>query len=147
KINKKANRDGNWTKGRLTYRLVEGLGGLDHVLVLLPRLLRLGEAELLDLLELMDAEDAPGVLAVSASLLPEARRRAGIPDGQILGLEPLLGVEGRDGLLGGGDEVLLIATLLADDGVEGLVEFLELGSAGHDLLVHEERGRERSVAL
>lgn len=81
--------------------LVEGLAVGDHVVKHLPRLLGLRDAELLHLGELVHAEDAPHVLAVRARLLAEAGRVAGVLEGQVLGLEPLVAVEGGDGLLGG----------------------------------------------
>lgn len=82
-------------------RLIEGLAVGDHVLEHLPRLLGLRDAELLHLCELVHAEDAPDVLAVRAGLLAEAGRVAGVLEGKVLGLEPLVAVEGGDGLLGG----------------------------------------------
>ena len=84
----------------------------------------------------MDAEDAKRVAAVAARFLAEARRVAGVPDGQVLRLEPLLAVERAERLLGGGDEVLVVA--IAGDLVELLVELLELRALRHDRLAHEE---------
>lgn len=60
------------------------------------------------LLELVDAEDAAGVSAVRANLLAEAGGQPRVFDGQILRLQPLVPVQGCDGLLRGGDEVLLV---------------------------------------
>ena len=53
-------------------QLAELLGVADHLLQRLPRLVvvRRGDHELLNLLELVDAEDAPRVAAVGADLLP-----------------------------------------------------------------------------
>ena len=53
-------------------QLAELLGVADHLLQRLPRLVvvRGGDHELLDLLELVHAEDAPRVAAVGADLLP-----------------------------------------------------------------------------
>lgn len=45
---------------------------------------------------------------MGAHFLSEARGEAGVADGQVLGLEPLVPQEGCDGLLRGGDQVLLI---------------------------------------
>jgi hypothetical protein len=81
--------------------LVESLGVGDHVLEHLPRLLGLGNAELLDLGELVDTEDTPDILAVSTGLLAEAGGITSVLQGEVLGLEPLVAVEGADGLLGG----------------------------------------------
>lgn len=51
------------------------------------------------LVELVDAEDAPRVLAVAAGLLAEAGGHAGIAQRQLLGVEPVVAVEAADGLL------------------------------------------------
>jgi len=56
----------------------------------------------------VDPEDAAGVSAVGAHFLPEAGGEASVADGQVLGLQPLVPQEGGDGLLRGGDEVLLV---------------------------------------
>lgn len=61
-----------------------------------------------DLLELVHPEDPAGVAAVGAHFLPEAGGEAGVADGQLLRLEPLVPQEGGDGLLRGGDQVLLV---------------------------------------
>jgi hypothetical protein len=65
---------------------------------------------LLDLLELVDTEDAEDVAAAGASLFAEARRVAGVLERQLLGglVEPLVRVQGRDGLLRRRDQVLLV---------------------------------------
>ncbi len=65
-----------------------------------PRLLWLADNELFDLLELMDSEDTPGVLAMSTSLFSEAGRVACEPLREILGVQPLTSVVSRDWLLG-----------------------------------------------
>ena len=74
--------------------LVERLRVGDHLLEDLPALLGLGDAELLDLLELVDAEDAPGIAAVGAGFSPVAGAETGVLDGKVLGDDPLIGVEG-----------------------------------------------------
>jgi len=56
------------------------------------------DEELLDLLELMDPEDAPCVFAVRPGFLAEVGRVAGVLDGEVCGAEPLFRVEGGDGL-------------------------------------------------
>lgn len=61
-----------------------------------------------DLLKLVHPEDAAGVAAVGAHFLSEAGGEAGVADGQILRLEPLVPQEGGDGLLRGGNEVFLV---------------------------------------
>lgn len=128
-----------------TQGLVKLFRVLDHVVKHLPGLLGLSQAELLNLLELVDTENTPGVTASSTGLLAEAGRVAGVLDGQLLLglLEPLVGVEGRDGLLRGGDQVHVL--VVASDLVELLVELGKLGSLGHGLLLHEVRGLELLV--
>lgn len=118
---------------RNSERLVELFCRPDHLVEHLPRLavMRRGVDELLNLqrdppsligpneagkvtgnpahlLKLVDPEDPAGVPAVGAHFLPEAGGEAGVADGQVLGLEPLVPQEGGDGLLRGGDEVLLV---------------------------------------
>lgn len=138
--------------------LIERLRVGDHRVEHLPRLLRRGDAELLDLLELVDAEDAPHVAPGGAGFFAETGRVAGILDGKlgVGGFEPFVGVEGGDGLFGGGDEVFFV--FAGDDLVFGwltneergeeredthlvklLVELVKLGSLGHLILVHHER--------
>ncbi len=56
----------------------------------------------------MHPEDPAGVSSMGAHFLSEAGGDASIAEGQVLGFEPLFPQEGCDGLLGGGDEVLLI---------------------------------------
>src|SRR5207253_1961860 len=65
----------------------------DEELVLRAGLLRPREAEHLHLVELVDAEHAPGVLAVRAGLTAEARRVARVAERQPVVLEdlPLMG--------------------------------------------------------
>ena len=84
---------------------------LDHLLLHLPRNVALGarQRELLDLLELVDAEDPQLVAAVRPRLLPEARRVAGVADRQLLRRQPLAGVVRADRLLRSGDQVLVLA--------------------------------------
>lgn len=69
---------------------------------------RSGSQHEADLLELVHPEDPARVAAVRAHFLPEAGGEAGIADGQVLRLEPLVPQEGGDGLLRGGDQVLLV---------------------------------------
>lgn len=59
----------------------------------------------------MHSEDAPCVLAVLAGLLAEARGDAGVPQRQLRLVHPLVHVEPADGLLGGGDEILVLYAL------------------------------------
>lgn len=129
---------------RKSKRLVESLSNLEHLTVHLPRLGRVGDSELLDLLELVNTEDSPSILSVRTGLLTEASRKTSVLDGELLRLNPFLSVVSRDGLLRGGDEVLLISVVSVNL-VEGLVKLLELSGLSHNVLVHEERGLERGV--
>lgn len=76
----------------------------------LPAFLRLSDTELLHFLELMYSEDTPCVFAVRSSLLPETGRVTGVLDRKLLfgSLEPLVRVEGGDGLFGSSDQVLVV---------------------------------------
>ena len=60
-------------------RLCKIFGVLDHDIKCLPRLVRRCDDKLLDFLELVNPEDAPGVSAVRANLLPKALGDAGVP--------------------------------------------------------------------
>ena len=66
------------------------------------------DTHLLDLLKLVHAENAGCVSAVAADLLAEARAPACVADGEVLGVHPQVAVERAQGLLRGGDEVLLV---------------------------------------
>ena len=90
--------------------LVKALGVGDHAVEHLPALLRIGDAELLDLLKLVHAEDAPHVAPGAAGFFAEARRVACVLHGKLgVGrLEPFFAVEGGDGLFGGSNQVLLV---------------------------------------
>ena len=141
--------EGAGDNGNHTVRDSEGLIELlrvgDHVLKHLPRLLGLGNAELLDLGELVDAENAPNVPAMGTGLLAEAGRVTGVLQGEITGLQPLIAVEGADRLLGGCNKVLV--GLVAGDLVELLIELGELGRLGHLLSKHELGRLKRNVVL
>lgn len=89
-----------------------------------------GNQHATDLLKLVHPEDPAGVAAVGAHFLPEAGGEAGVADGQVLRLEPLVPQEGGDGLLRGGDQVLL---------VDGAVVRL-LAAFADDLVEYRNRG-------
>lgn len=55
-------------------------------------------------------------------------------DGQLFAHQPLVRMQRRDGLLGGGNEVLVVLLVAIDDLVELLVELLELRRLGHHIL-------------
>lgn len=146
RVVQRTGHDGHNTVGNLQ-ALVELLRVRDHLVEHLPGARGVRDAELLDLLKLVHTENAPGVLAVRAGLLAEARRVAGVADRQLLrGLvEPLVRVERRDGLLRRGNEVLVV--LVARDLVQFLVKVLELRRLGHMLLAHHERRHDLFVRL
>ena len=74
--------------------------------------------------------------------------REALLDGKILILEPLAVVQGRQRLLGSGNQVLISRLVFAlGDLVEFLVELLQLSSLGHEIAKHELRGLVGSVAL
>lgn len=63
-------------------------------------------------LELVDAEDAASVSAVRTDFLAEARRYAGVALGQVRLFDPLVAMESGNGLLGSGNQVLLVNVLI-----------------------------------
>lgn len=90
--------------------LIELFRSANHRVERVPALLRLGDAELLDLLELVHTEDAPHISSGGSCLFAETGGVAGVFDGELrLGrIEPFVGVVCGYGLFGGGDEVLLV---------------------------------------
>jgi len=140
-----SSRDDRDNTVRKTQGLVEVLRVLNHVVKHLPRLLRLSQAELLNLLKLVHTENTPGVATSSTGLLTETGRVTSILDRELLLglLEPLVSVEGRDGLLRGGNQVHIL--VLASDLVQLLVELGKLSGLGHGLLLHEVRGLKLGV--
>lgn len=87
---------------------------LDHLFVHLPGLVRRANDKLLHFLELVNAEDAPGVLPVRAGLLAKTGRDSGIHFRQLVGRKPLAHVIRTDWLLGGGDEVETVVACALD---------------------------------
>ena len=96
-------------------RLAEILGGLDHGVEHLPRFGGVAEHKLLDLLKLVDPEDALGVAAVRPNLLAEALGDAAVLDRERLGVDVLLSVVRGNRLLGCGDQELLLGRGVALD--------------------------------
>ena len=70
------------------------------------------DAELLDFLKLMHAEDAARVTAVRTDLLTEARRNAGVANRQTRLGKPLVTMESGNRLLRRGNQVFLIHLLI-----------------------------------
>mmetsp|Transcript_103210 Transcript_103210/g.258772 ORF Transcript_103210/g.258772 Transcript_103210/m.258772 type:complete len:256 (+) Transcript_103210:162-929(+) len=79
---------------RDTQGLVELLCQVDHLVVLLPRLLGLDESKLLDLLKLVHTEDPTDVATAAAGLAAEARGHANVTLREILPVDVLSFVEG-----------------------------------------------------
>jgi hypothetical protein len=134
---------------RQSEALVELLGSGEHVVKGLPRLLGAAEDELLDFFELVDPENAPCVFAVGSGFFAEVGRVACILDWKVGGGEPFLRVQCGDGLLGGGDQILVCLGLVLalGDLVEFVVKVGELGGFSHDVAEHEEGGLVGRVAL
>mmetsp|Transcript_115027 Transcript_115027/g.330461 ORF Transcript_115027/g.330461 Transcript_115027/m.330461 type:complete len:325 (+) Transcript_115027:568-1542(+) len=116
--------------------------------MLLPGLLRLGQHELLDLLELVYPEDATNIPAGAAGLPAEARRNAHVPEREPRPIEALSPVEGGDRLLRSGDQVLieLRLVLVFDHLVEDIIVVCKLRGLAHQVFLHEERRLESRVA-
>lgn len=96
----------------------------------------------------MHTEYTPGITAVAASLLSEASAVTTVLDGELSGLDPLIGVEGGEGLLAGRDQVSirLGGCRTLRNAVQLLIKLGELRSLGHLVAVEHERGLVRSVA-
>ena len=89
-------------------RLQQPLLDREQPLVLLRRLPRLDEREHLDLVELVHAEDAAGVLARGAGLAAEAGGEAGVAERQLAPSQDLAAVQRRQRHLGGAGEVEVV---------------------------------------
>ncbi len=97
------------------------------------------EREHLDLVELVDAEDPPGVAAGRAGLAPEAGGDAAVPARQVLGGEDLVAVQAGERDLGGADQVQVVVGGGVDRGPVGGKE----ARAPHGLLPHQHGGHDR----
>ena len=100
----------------------------------------IGEAEHLDLVELVDTEDAGGVLAVGAGFAAEARRDARVTPGERAGVEELAAMQGRERDLARADEEQLAAVDLVDLAAVGREE----ARFHHRLLAHHHRRDDRA---
>ena len=110
------------------------LGGEDFVR--LVALLRCAEPDHLDLVELVQAQEALGVLAVAAGLAAEAGGVGAVLDGHFPGVEDFVRMQVRDGDLGRGDEVQIV--FLA--GVQLIGELGQVAGAGHGGAIDHEGG-------
>ena len=90
--------------------------------MLLARPLGVHELEHLDLVELVDAEDAARVLAGRAGLAPEAGREARVAERQVVLGEDLVGVQRGEADLRRADQEEVVARDLVDLGAIGREE-------------------------
>src|SRR5262249_42636285 len=111
--------------------------------VLGPRGGRLDEREHLDLVELVDAEDAPGVLAGGARLAAKAGGYPAAAAREVVGGEDLAGPERGDRNLRGADEEELVALDLVDH----LALRGEEAGPEQSRFAHQDRGDDRDEAL
>lgn len=88
----------------------------------------------------------PCVTAMCTGLSPVTSRESSILQWQVGLLEPLVRMEGGDGLLRRGNEVFVILGWAVGDLVQLVVELFQLRSLGHHILQHELRRLQRRVA-
>lgn len=96
------------------YNTVGALSGEQHIAPL-SNIISKGTQNIrfaANLLKLVHSEDAPSVTAMRANFLSEAGGHASIADGQLLWFQPLVPQEGSDRLLRGGNQVLLIHSVV-----------------------------------
>ena len=113
--------------------------GLEFV----PGILRTGELDQLDLLELMLANQAAGILAVGPCLGTKAGGVGGILDRQVRLVDGLSGKDIGHRYLGGGDQPQVPALELE----QVFLEFGQLAGAGHSFGVDHERRQHLGVAV
>ena len=85
----------------------------------LPRVLGPREHELLDLVELVDAEHAARVLSGGACLAAEARREADVAEGEHVSVQDLVSVQPAEWDLGSPGEIEILTVELVDVRVGG----------------------------
>ena len=111
--------------------------------MLVPGRLRRRERELLDLVELVDADHAARVAAGRPGLAPEARREGDVAERELVGLQDLAGVEARERDLGRAGEVQAVGRQLVDVLLVGR----ERAGADQRLLAHEHGRQHADEAL
>lgn len=128
--------------------LVKFLGVGHHLVKLVPAVIGATEDELLNLLELVHAEHAPGITTVATGLLSETSAVTAVLNRELRGLDPLLGMKGGKGLLAGGNQVSIRLGRCRSFGntVKLLVKLRELCSLGHLVAVEHEGRLVRGVA-
>ena len=115
--------------------LLEG----EQALVLGHGILGTAVDEHLDLVELVHADDAAGVLAVGAGLAAVTRRLARVPQGPGGQVEHLVGVVARECDLGGAGQVEVVGL----EAVHLVGVVVEEPGAGHDVALDQGRGDHR----
>ena len=106
-------------------------------------LVRLAVDEALDLVELVHADDAAGVLAVAARLPAEARRPARVTQRAVGQVEDLVGVVAGQRHLGGADQIEVVGL----EPVHLLGVRAEEPGARHDLGPHQHRRDDEREAV
>mmetsp|Transcript_31272 Transcript_31272/g.37217 ORF Transcript_31272/g.37217 Transcript_31272/m.37217 type:complete len:279 (-) Transcript_31272:540-1376(-) len=128
---------------RNTKALIKLLRALNHTLLFRLTLRKVihGDAKLFNLFKLVHAENTTNVPPGRTGLLPKTGGNTPVPYGQRLLLDPIIHVIRTNRLFGGSNEVFLTFTLriirLTGDFVQLLVEILQLGEGGHNLLLHK----------
>ena len=115
----------------------------EQALVLGPRVLGPREDELLDLVELVDAEHPARVLARSAGLAAKARREADVADREVVRVDDLVTVEATERDLGRAREEEILAVELVDIGIRRR----QPARPVQRLLPHEHGRQDRREAL
>jgi len=92
--------------------LIETFRGLNDIFKFFPGLLRLAVNELLDLFELMDAENTPDISTMRASFLSEASRDTSVMLRELSRLNPFLHVHSRNRLFGSSSKVIAVFAIL-----------------------------------
>ena len=93
-------------------RLIELLRMLYHLLEHLPWFLRLCDAKLFNLLELMDSENTPSIFAMSSSFLSKARWAATIFNWQSSFFYPFSSVHGRNWLFWSSNQIKILFVII-----------------------------------
>ena len=119
------------------------LGVRGHPLVLGVGLLGPGEADQLDLVELVHPDEPAGVLAVRARLAAEARRVGDVSPREIGRLEDLVPVQVGDRHLRGGNQEEVVRR----EAVEIVLELGELPGPGQRRPIHQIGRRDLDVAM
>ena len=102
--------------------MIESFRGLNDILKFFPGLLRLAVNKLLDLFELMDAENTPDISTVRACFLSEASRDTSVMLRELSRLNPFLHVHSRNRLFRSSGKVIAVLAIIIL--LDNLVEVL-----------------------